>query len=171
MIGAGGAEHEVRIALVLDVLGRGCDRQHHGDTALVDHGVQRLGGARIELADEGVDILAVDQLARDRDCLLGLGGGIAGHQLQHASMDAALGVDVVDGERGAAHDRGAAERAPARQRTDPADLQGLLGHGSGGDEEPRQCGAQKRGSEAFHGGPPIAVDMRAVVVVIVRGPE
>jgi len=60
----------------------------------------------VQTAEDRRDLLALDELARDRDTLLRVALIVANDQLElPPSEDAALGVDLVDGDLEPALDR------------------------------------------------------------------
>ena len=102
---------------------------HDVEHALLEADVRhRLRQRRVDVADQEVDLVALDQLER----LLHRGGGVAAgrildQQLDLAAENAALGVDLLDGELRADQFVLAERGEGAGQRIVEADLDRLVG--------------------------------------------
>jgi hypothetical protein len=107
---------------------------------------------RRQRADEEVDVLLQDQLARDAHRLVGVAFRVARQQLELAAEYAALGVDLVDVHLGALQRRLAEQRARSRQDHREADLDRLLGVGT---ERQREQRRRKQGGYAQHWNSPL----------------
>src|SRR6266540_2971524 len=151
------AEDVVGALAVARDIGAGRPGAHVGHLELVPHGHLRQGHRRVQPPEDRHDLLALDELARDRDALLRIALVVADDELELAAAeDAALAIDLVDGDLQAALDglaRGG--RAAGDRRREP-DLDGLLGLGQRRVHRALHQGQQGREhhGEASHAKPP-----------------
>ena len=97
------------------------------DLLLVGHLRHRIGDAGVDVADDGVDVVAVDQLARLLHAGADVVGRILDQELNLAAQNAALLVDFGLGVFGAVDLALRQRRQNAGQRVDHADLDRLVG--------------------------------------------
>ena len=99
------AERVVGLSPVLGDAGAGGPRAHERHLFLVDQRHDGHGHGRVETTEHHRHLFAVDQFARGDHALGRVGLVVAAHQLQLAAAEqAALGVDLVDGDLHAARD-------------------------------------------------------------------
>jgi hypothetical protein len=135
--------------------------------ALLEAGVgHRLGERRVDVAEQEIDLIAVDQLQR----LLYRGGGIAAGRILDQRLDlaaegAALGVDLLEREPGADQFVLAERREGAGQRIIEADLHGV-GGARGFDERAGDLREAGRGGPRMTERRPIESGLNGFICVL-----
>ncbi len=120
---------------------------HERYLALVRERHDRDRDRRVEAAEQAGDLLALHELA-GRDCAFGrITLVIAHQQLDLLAEHAALGVDLVDCDREAAHDRLARFGGLAGHGGDQAELQGVLRECRNGKQGRRRRGQEETSRE------------------------
>ena len=142
---AGGAENiGVQIFLRDELVGLH-DRHHEDDLVLLRDRRDSRAFGRGERAEQEIDVVAQDQIARDAHRLVGVALGVTRDELDLAAEDAAFGVDLLDEHLRALHRRLADQRARPRQDHRIADADGFLRLRLGRHEEggcrAKQCDA------------------------------
>ena len=141
------AEGIVGIGAILGHSGAGRPGTDEGHFLLVDDGHDGHRDRRIEATEEHRHLVLEDQFTSGHHPLGRIALVIAAHQFQLAPTEqAALGIDLVDGDAHAARERLAGLGRLAGQRGDQTDLDGLGRHGQGG-----QRGGQGGGSDGDEG--------------------
>ena len=152
-LGHYGALKRVNEADTEDVVADGGDlwvgggRRDHRDLRALGDGGHLEGAAGGDLAEEGDDLFAGEELAGNGGGFAGLRLIILGEELKGAAEHAASGVDVFDGEECASVGRVAKRGFFARKGGNLADFNRLGGGEDGGCESGAEAGEQSR----FHG--------------------
>ena len=147
-----GVAEDVVLGLLVELVRddrAGRDVVHHRDLGFLEEALRGEGDAGVDVADDGDDLLLVDQLLGDLHAALVLRFVVALDQLDLAAEHAAGLVDLVDREAHAVAHADAHRRRAAGERAVDADLDRVGGEGEAGGSGERE-GAREAG-QLFHG--------------------
>lgn len=134
-----GAEDHL-VATGSDIRAGGCRGDHDHAFIFIDVG-GRLGGAGAQVADDKLDAI-VDHFVRYGHCLFRVASVVVFLGFEHLAVDAALGVDLLNGHFGTDELHVAVLSDRTGLGTCDADLDGIGGKRMAGNPGQNHCGKQ-----------------------------